>query len=360
LSKYSYLLAAILLAGCWACQSDPEPTAMIPTATYFPPLLGSTWETVDPADLGWDTAQLPDVQGFLDNKNTKAFIILKNGRIAMEWYFDNFNQDSVWYWASAGKTLTAFMIGLAQEKGQLSINDPTSDYLGSGWTSLDTADENMITIRHQLTMTSGLDDGAGDVYCTTPSCLQKKTAPGTRWAYHNAPYTLLGNVIETASGKTRNQFLYDELATKIGMGGLFIKSGYNYVYYSKPRSMARFGLLMLENGDWDGVPVMKDKTYLQELTNTSQDINPSYGYLWWLNGKGKHMLPATQLVFNTDLIPNAPADVAAALGKNDQKIYLYPSRDIVVIRMGHDAGQSMLALSSFDNELWGHLTDLFN
>jgi hypothetical protein len=67
------------------------------------------------------------------------------------------------------------------------------------------------------------------------------------------------------------------------------------------------------------------------------------------------MLPGLQLVFSGSLMPNAPADMYAALGKNDQKIYVVPSQNIVVIRMGDSAGNVQLAVSSFDNELWGKL-----
>nr|HPH23322.1 serine hydrolase [Chitinophagaceae bacterium] len=81
----------------------------------------------------------------------------------------------------------------------------------------------------------------------------------------------------------------------------------------------------------------------------------SYGYLTWLNGKPSYMLPTLQNVFNGFLVPNAPLDMFAALGKNDQKVYVVPSKNIVVIRMGESAGNLQLAVSSFDNELWGKL-----
>jgi hypothetical protein len=67
------------------------------------------------------------------------------------------------------------------------------------------------------------------------------------------------------------------------------------------------------------------------------------------------MLPTVQASFSGMLVPNAPADLYAALGKNDQKIYVVPSLGLVVVRMGEAAGNSHLALSSFDNELWGKL-----
>jgi CubicO group peptidase (beta-lactamase class C family) len=119
--------------------------------------------------------------------------------------------------------------------------------------------------------------------------------------------------------------------------------------------MARFGLLMLNKGKWDQTNILNDVAYFNSQTNTSQTLNLSYGYLTWLNGKASYMLPTVQLVLNGAMIPNAPSDMFAALGKNDQKVYVVPSQDLVVIRMGESAGNSMLAVSSFDNELWGKL-----
>lgn len=322
---------------------------------YFPPISNSTWESVTPTSLGWNTEQLPSLQNYLQSKKSKAFIILKDGKIAVEWYFGSFNGDSLWYWASAGKTVTAFLIGKAQEEGLLKISEPSSKYLGKGWTIAPETKEDLITIRHQLTMTSGLDDGIGDDDCTLKSCLQYKTDAGTRWAYHNAAYTKLRDVIESAANTSENLYTYSRLTSKIGMNGSWFKSGYNYVFYSNARSMARFGLLALNNFTWDKEILLSDQNYISEMTNTSQQLNKSYGYLWWLNGKGSYMLPKVQFVFNTNLIPNAPDDLIAALGKNDQKIYVVKSRGLLVIRMGDAADNSKLALSSFDNELWGEI-----
>jgi hypothetical protein len=95
------------------------------------------------------------------------------------------------------------------------------------------------------------------------------------------------------------------------------------------------------------------------MTTTSQSLNLSYGYLTWLNGKSSYMIPQSQFVFPASLVPNAPADMFCALGKNDQKIYVIPSTNMVVIRMGNDAGFPALAVSAFDNELWGKLKDIF-
>jgi CubicO group peptidase (beta-lactamase class C family) len=350
-----HLLTCTLFLACTKDKgSGPQPPALL----YFPPVTG-TWETINPASLGWNSTALGNTFDFLEKKNTKAFIILHNGRIAAEKYYGNFTTDSLWYWASAGKTLTATLVGIAQKEGLLSLSDPAAKYLGTGWTSLTPAQEQQITLRHLLTMTSGLDDGVPDDHCTLPSCLQFKAAPGTRWAYHNAPYTLLEKVVETASGKTYNTYFREKIRDRTGMNGFWLKNGWNNVYYSNARSMARFGLFMQARAQWNGTPLLNDEPYFNAMISTSQNLNLSYGYLWWLNGKASHMLPTVPFVFSGNLVPNAPADMYAGLGKNDQKIYVVPSQKLVIIRMGEAAGNTQLAVSSFDNELWGYLKQVF-
>lgn len=354
MKNHLFILSCILVL--YSCKKsvpvDPVPAT---SSLYFPPGTGSEWQSVTPASLKWNESGLNDVYSYLQQKNTKAFIILKNGKIVAEKYFGSFTADSNWYWASAGKTMTAFLTGIAQEQGKLNINNKTSQYIGTGWTSLPLEKENLITVKHQLTMTSGLDDGVGDVDCTLPSCLQYKADAGTRWAYHNAAYTLLDKVIESATNTNFNTYFQQKIRDRIGMNGLWVRVGYNNVYYSTARSMARFGLLLLAKGKWDAITILGDTNYIKTQTMSSQSLNPSYGYLTWLNGKGYYMLPTVQFMFTGDLMPNAPADLYAALGKNDQKIYVVPSQQLVVIRMGESAGQTQLAVSSFDNELWGKL-----
>jgi CubicO group peptidase (beta-lactamase class C family) len=356
---FFFLFIPIFVTACrkntGGSGGNTNPPAPPVSAMYFPPVGSPEWQTSPSASLGWNETELNNLFSYLQSKNTKAFIILKNGKIVAERYFGTFTADSNWYWASAGKTMTAMLVGIAQQEGLLNINNRSSVYLGTGWTSLPPAKENLITVRHQLTMTTGLDDAVPDDDCTLPSCLQYKADAGTRWAYHNAPYTMLDKVVENASGTTYNNYFQQKIRDRIGMNGLWGRSGYNNVYFSNARSMARFGLLLLNKGKWDQTIIAADTNYYTAQTNTSQNFNLSYGYLTWLNGKNSYMLPMVQFVFPGMMVPNAPADMYAALGKNDQKIYVVPSQKVVVIRMGDSAGNSQLALSSFDNELWGKL-----
>ena len=321
---------------------------------YFPPLTGTTWDAVTPQSLGWCADKVDALYNYLDTTNTKAFIVLKNGNIVLEKYFGTFTRDSNWYWASAGKTFTGLAIGIAQQEGFLNINDSTSKYLGKGWTSATPAQEGKITIKNQLTMTSGLRDVGVDNDCTLPSCLQYLADAGTRWAYHTGAYTLLDGVIEAATGQSYNVYTTLKIRNKIGMNGLFFKVGYNNLNFTTARSMARFGLLMLNKGKWGSTIVLSDTAYFRQMTTTSQNLNPSYGYLTWLNGKTGFLAPGSQVMITGSVSRDAPAEMYAALGKNGQVINVVPSQGLVFIRMGNNP-DNLLVPFLYNNEIWKRL-----
>ena len=351
---YSFL---VILFFC-SCSSETTESVAVSTteSLYFPPLTGTTWETKSIASLGWKQSAVQPLLDYLALKNSKSFIILVNGRVVMENYFNGHDASAFWYWASAGKTLTASVVGIAQQENLININNAVSQYIGTGWTSLPLEKEKLITSRHLLTMTSGLNDEIDDV---SPAKLTYKADAGSRWAYHNV-YVKLQDVVAKASSQTWITYFNSKLRDKIGMDGAWFQSGYNSVYGSSSRAMARFGLLMYNKGKWQNNTILNE-SYWNEATNTSQNLNLSYGYMWWLNGKTSYRLPQIPLQFNGSLIPNAPADMYMALGKNDQKIYIVPSKKMVVIRMGDTTNpdNQTFALSDFDSVLWLKISALY-
>lgn len=349
------LLLLVFAFFCVSCSSENTEPIPTPTETlYFPPLTGDTWETKSIESLGWKQSAVQPLLDYLNIKHSKGFIILVNGRVVMENYFNGHNANANWYWASAGKTLISTMTGIAQQENIININNKVSQYIGNGWTNTPLAKENLITCKNLLTMTSGLDDSTDDV---APSSLIYTADAGTRWAYHNV-YVKLQDVIAQASGQTWSNYFNTKLRDKIGMDGVWFQSGNNVVYSSTTRSMARFGLLMLNKGKWESNTILNE-TFFNEATNTSQNINLGYGYLWWINGKTTYHLPQSQATFQGSIIPTAPNDMFMALGKNDQKTYVIPSKNMVVIRMGDAADNVNLALSDFDEVLWTKISALY-
>jgi CubicO group peptidase (beta-lactamase class C family) len=322
---------------------------------YFPPISSAaSWDTISPSSLGWCLNKVDNLYDYLEQTDTKGFIVLKDGKIVLEKYFGTFTKDSLWYWASAGKTITSFLVGKAQEENYLSITDTSSKYLGVGWTNCTSAQEDKIKIRNQLTMTSGLEDGVPNNHCTLDTCLNYLANAGTRWAYHNAPYTLLESVITKATGNPINAYTQTKLKTKTGMTGAWAYVDYDNVFFSKARSMARFGLLMQNNCVWNNDTLLYDSTYINQMINTSQTHNLSYGYLWWLNGKSSHMLPTSQIVFPGSYAPAAPSDMFAGLGKNGQILSVSKSLGLVVVRMGNQVTGAEVP-TQLCNSIWEKL-----
>ena len=358
MKKVLFILSILLINFGCSSNNNSDNNTSEGDSMYFPPSDGSTtWETKSIAALGWNANAVQPLLDYLQLKNSKSFMILVNGRIVMENYFNGHSATTAWYWASAGKTLTATVTGIAEQEGYINTNNKVSDYIGTGWTSAPLAKENLITCKHLLSMSSGLDDSLGDD--VSPANLQYVADAGTRWAYHNV-YVKLQDVVAQATGQTWNNYFNSKLRDKLGMtGGLWVNgTDGTRTYWSTTRNMARFGLMALNKGKWNGTTVINE-SYFNLATTTSQTINLSYGYLWWLNGKSSYHLPQSQFQFSGSIIPSAPSDMYAALGKNDQKIYVVPSKKMVVIRMGDAADAVNMALSDFDDFLWQKINALY-
>ena len=198
-----------------------------------------------------------------------------------------------------------------------------------------------------------MDERGPNSDCTLSGCLTYRSAPGERWAYHNAPYTLLHSIVENAAAQDFSTYFNDVLRDKIGMDGFWFQrdGDYNVIYYSTPRAMARFGLLILNGGMWDGEMIMSNHT-IDTMLTPSQTHNPAYGRLWWLNGQSQYQSPTTgQLTLNGQINEFAPDDMVAALGKNGQMLFIVPSQSLVVVRMGNSSDNTPAALA-FQNALW--------
>ena len=361
--KPIYLLLFVLLV--FNCSSDDTSGSddMPPEASiYFPPITGNEWETTSTTSLDWNDTALQDLYTYLEEKDTKGFMILKDGKIVSERYFNGHNANATWAWFSAVKSLTATAVGVAQEEGFLDIDNKTSDYLGNNWSSLTAQQQDLITVKHHLSMTTGLQNTPANFIawtCTIPLCMQYNAAAGTKWQYHQGAFTQLQNMLSQSTDMNFKAYIKTRISDEIGITGTWDDLLGANIFLSNTRGMARFGLLMLNKGTWNE-NIIVSESYYNEMTNTSQNLNKSYGYLWWLNGKESFMTPGVQNINDGYLIPNAPADMIAALGAQDQKIYVVPSQNLVIVRSGLAAGPEELANSGFDNVLWEKINLVIN
>ncbi len=325
--------------------------------SYYPPTNEHEWETLDPADLGWNVDALDALIYWQGESDSNAFLILKDGKIVVEEYYGDFDRESFWYWASAGKTVTGLLIGALEQQGLIDINEPSSTYLGEGWTSTTPEQEEEITVWHQLTMTTGLEYEVENLNCTLPECLLFREPAGEQWYYHNAPYTLLTHVIEAITEQNINVTVNNILGEIPGFQGAFLPGvmEFNRVFVSRARDMARFGIFIKRGAQWDGIPPVVSETYYNDMLTNTQDINPSYGYLWWLNSGESFIPPEFPNSINRQLIPNAPPEVISALGLNSQVLQIIPSQNVIIVRLGNDPG----SLFNYIEEMWDYLNLVF-
>ncbi|WP_172443325.1 serine hydrolase domain-containing protein [Nonlabens agnitus] len=142
------------------------------------------------------------------------------------------------------------------------------------------------------------------------------------------------------------------------MSGTWRELDQNNVYFSTARDAARFGLFNLARGTWDDQQILTE-TYFSQMTQTSQNQNPSYGFLWWLNGNGETVFPSSTVAVNRPVTLNAPDDMFSALGKNGQIIDVVPSENLVLVRLGGNPDDAEIPIVMHD-ELWEILSQIIN
>jgi CubicO group peptidase (beta-lactamase class C family) len=329
---------------------------------YWPPKKGA-WRATK---AGIDAKALKGALRFAKERSSRGVIVLRGGRIAAERYWEGWTRKTVRDMFSAQKAVTSVLVGIAHERKLIENLDGSVVRYFPEWKGEPQA---KITVRHLLSMTSGLHSSKrSDLF--RHMVARDKTAyalrlpldhpPGKRWAYGNAAYGLLIALVERATGKARQAFAKEVLFDPIGMSSSHC--GITPIPTKSPRlklthhglettcrDMARFGLLVLRRGRWAEKQIVP-AAYLKAATTWSGSQNKAYGYLWWLNRGRSCELPYAGKVIPSRLFPSCPPDAVAALGAKDSKIYVVPSLDLVVCRLGESATpKGGVAPTSFDD-----------
>ncbi len=352
LSRRTFLQAGVVtglaLAGSTASSAAAGSSTLSGRRLYFPPA-GNKWETVAPADVDWQAGPLRAALDLAGEQHSSAVVILHRGRIMAERYWSGAGVTTVREVASVQKSVTALLAGAATETGALDPARRVSRWLGRGWSAAPRAAEDAITVRHLLTMTSGLDDS-----------LRFEAPAGRRWYYNNTAYHRTHDLLEKATGTTLpawcRRTLFDPLgitASRWHMRRDIEPEGYGLRMTA--RELARVGLLVLADGRWAGRRVLPGARVV-EATRPSQRLNRSYGLLWWLNGQPSYLTPGDDPKPQPGpVIPQAPADLVAGLGRDDQKLYVVPSLDLVVVRQGARSDSRGEGVFGFDRAFWKEL-----
>lgn len=264
---------------------------------------------------------------YLEACNGHALLVYEHGQLVFERYFHGHTAETPHLLASGTKSFVGVLAVAAQEDGLLRLDEKLGDTLTEWRTDPQKKD---LTIRQLLSLSSGIAGGGiGQVpsYREAIASAEVAAAPGQRFQYGPIPYQIFGELLRrklVADGRARDplDYLQQRIFTPIGLrydrwredgdGLPHLPSG----AYLTAREWAKFGLLVLNQGQWQGQAVVRPES-LAECFKTSP-ANPKYGLTFW---KAKPDDPEPDLV------------MAAGLGK--QKLFILPSRQLLIVQFAN-------------------------
>ncbi len=295
---------------------------------------GKTWERIkDPEELGYSLEKLQAAKEFADRGKTAAVVIVVNGKILYEW--GEVERDFITH--STRKSFLSALYGNYVQNGTIDL-DMTMKELGIDDVTPLSELEKMATIRDCLKARSGvyIDAAAESPGMRSVKPARNSRAPGTCWLYNNWDFNVLGTIFEKFTGKTIFQGIMEDIAIPIQMehfgddDDLTYKVPESlhaaYMFKISARDMARFGLLMLREGKWNGKQIIP-ADWVKEITSYCSDAfaygRDGYGYMWWVV-KNNNSLPHFAFV---DLKEGA----YSARGAYGQFILVIPEYDMVIV-----------------------------
>jgi CubicO group peptidase (beta-lactamase class C family) len=354
--EYIYRVQVWQASDAFDWQKFPShPLNAAPTAYHFEaapdPRLEALFENLSGA---------ADWSSFLEKNDTQAFIVIQDGKIRYEQYFNNSQRDSIVTSFSVAKSFTSALIGIAIQEGYIdSVNDPITQYLPE-LAKRDSGFQD-ITIRDLLLMSSGLEyvgfkpsflNLDNDDNLTSYYTDQRKIAlerahminpAGQYFQYNKYHPQLLGMILERTTGMTVTRYLQTRIWDRVGMefDGSWstdskssdfekMETGVN----ARAIDFAKFGVLFLNRGNWQGAQVIS-QAWVEEstqplLSQTNSGYYPNwfttmpgrgyYQYMWWGMAREK-----------------GTADYTAE-GDKGQFIYISPQKNLVIVRNGMEEG----------------------
>lgn len=343
-----------LIAGAAAITSLSACATTVPQARTSRP---GAWRTAVPESNGLSSPALDGAAAkLIANNERQGVVVIRHGLLVYEKYWANEYHLATPDWRnvtfSAGKSWGSTMVGAAYTQGLLGLDDLVSRYHPVEKSGMDPR----TTIRDVLTMSSGgtrirkpssthpkkLTDksppGPPHEYISYPEPEEGKPAnyghipPGTEFIYDGVPADHLSNVVAAATGISGHRFMIQDVVGPLGCErfryqteGIDSEDNVRFggSILISCRDMARLGQLYLNKGVWNGRRIISED-YVRQATTPSK-LNPSYGFLWWLNGAGR--------------VPAAPRSMFYAAGARGQFCFVLPQHDMVIASMGYGEKQ---------------------
>ena len=300
-----------------------------------------------PISKQYNKTKLPEfVNAINDSLETVALLIIKKDSIAFEEYWHGYSADTISNSFSMAKSWVSTLIGVAIRDGKIkSVNQKVSDFIPE----FANRKNSEITIKHLLTMSSGLDwdEDYYNPFGKTAEAyygenlrdlvlnLKAVDPPGIIFKYHSSCTQILAFIIEQATSQSINKYMQEKLWKPFGarnpaLWSLDKKNGDEKAFCcinSNARDYARLGKLYLNNGLWNGVPIIdssysKEAVRAAELKNIDGYKNTNYGYQFWL-AKRKNL------------------NIFYARGLWGQYMICIPEKDIIIVRLGRKYGEKL-------------------
>jgi CubicO group peptidase (beta-lactamase class C family) len=355
---FIFILLLILQFSCTEKNCDTIDTPFCPV----PQFLDDGWNVASMDEVGLDTLPIINMLKEIDRWKENlinGILIVKDEKLVFEKYYQGhvfnfeipgltkdiieYKPETLHFLASQSKSVTSLLFGIALDRGLIhSTDDSITSYFSPEYTVLIRDGKEAITIKHLLTMSSGLPwneehTSTSDIYRLFREndpiyyllSQQLEAAPGQKFHYNSGGTNLLGEIIRRATGQNLRQFAMTNLFTPLDINNFEWKtiSG-EHIFASgglflTPRDLAKIGQLCLNMGEWNGSAIISKK-WLEESTRswiypTELGIGNGYGYQWWLNDfnvNGKHI------------------HSYFAAGWGEQLMFIVPEENMIVLFFG--------------------------
>lgn len=292
-------------------------------------------------------------------RKTRAVVIVYDGKLIAERYAPGFDRNTPQLGWSMSKSVTNAVVGVLVKKGKLQLNSaaPVPEWQQAG------DRRQNITLDQLMRMSSGLEFNEAYApfsdavymfydsrdFAAYAALKPLEAEPDSKWNYSSGTANIIARIVRQAieiDHAHYYEYLYQNLFHKIGMlslvmepdpSGTFVGSSY---MFATPRDWARFGLLYLQDGVWNGERILPEDWVKYTTTPTSQAPRGEYGALFWLNA-GASGNPSDRLM------PSVPPDVFFARGFQEQRVFIVPSRKLVLVRFGATSDKSAWSDDAF-------------
>ena len=333
-----------------------------------PPTTGDGWETASLSQVGMAKQPIVDLLNSLASQKDnpiQGIVVVKDSKLVLETYYpgndltvtdqlsftqEKFDRDTLHCLASASKSVTSILFGIAYDQGKLPNLDEKMFASFPDYADLNHGDRAEITLRQMLTMTSGIpwDESAsyndpandlGNMAFFAPDPIRYVLAkplnakPGETWQYNSGTTNLLGEIIKRKTGMALPDYARENLFKPLAITNFQWQAlptnpqltAASSLLYLRPRDMAKIGQLYLQLGQWNGAQVVSPR-WVQKSTDISISVSQGlgsgltingYGYQWW---RGR--------------FDNGTTDTFFAAGFGGQFIFIMPTINTVIVTTG--------------------------